>query len=55
MSTSDLLREVVAEHLGTVRRRPIDLGKATAIVGAGRSGARDVSVHHDDYLAGKRS
>ncbi|MBM3474699.1 MAG: ribbon-helix-helix protein, CopG family [Armatimonadetes bacterium] len=54
MSTSAFLREMVREGLAAARRRPIDLKKAMAIVGAGRSGARDVSVRHDDYLAGKR-
>jgi len=38
-------------------RRPpkkIDLERAWAFMGAGRSGASDVAEHHDDYLAGKR-
>jgi len=54
VSTSALVREAVSEHLAADRRRPIDLAKAMAVVGAGRSGARDVSVRHDDYLTGKR-
>jgi hypothetical protein len=54
VSTSALLREMVSERLAAVTKRPIDMKKAMAMVGAGRGGARDVSVHHDDYLTGKR-
>ncbi len=54
ISLSALLREILDQRYAQRPPRKIDLEKAWAFVGAGRSGASDVSVHHDDYLAGKR-
>ena len=54
MSMSALLRDILEQRYGQRPRKKIDLEKAWAFVGAGRSGASDVSVHHDDYLSGKR-
>ena len=54
ISVSALLREVLAERYGAPQRRAVDLDKAWAFVGSGDDPATDVSVHHDDYLSGKR-
>ncbi len=54
MSLSALVREILEHRYARRPPKKIDLEKAWAFVGAGRSGASDVSEHHDDYLAGKR-
>lgn len=54
MSLSALVREILEQRYARRPPKKIDLEKAWAFVGAGRDSATDVSVHHDDYLAGKR-
>jgi hypothetical protein len=52
-SISSIMREVI-DHTAGIRKAKseIDLSKAMTFVGKGRCGKRDVSIHHDDYLAG---
>ncbi|MFQ6132433.1 MAG: ribbon-helix-helix protein, CopG family [Armatimonadota bacterium] len=52
MSMSALLREFVAQKIGPPRQRRVDMERAMAFVGMGHDTATDVSVRHDDYLAG---
>lgn len=49
------MREVIDRTAGIRKAKSeIDLSKAMTFVGKGRCGKRDVSIHHDDYLAGVR-
>lgn len=54
LSMAALVRELVRERLPSPLRQERDFPKLEAFIGSGRGSASDVSVHHDDYLAGKR-
>ena len=52
-SISSILREAIDSISGIKKTRSgIDITKAMAFVGRKNCGKRDVSIHHDDYLAG---
>jgi hypothetical protein len=54
-SMSAVAREILRQHLAPRRQdeqvRETDLNKKYSWIGSGKSGERDISVRHDDYLA----